>query len=723
MGVDVHFGFRCRIESNRIELNRIEKKKKMEDDSYERLIHLKEIYMKKKKELDDVDLKTQMPCGRKGARVSMLATRDSDSQNSNSPSVSSSKRRSDLIEPVMLYAVVKKMLQKCGGSAHVDTLVKAVQLKWPALRQRRSGKICTTADYKKQVVDVLGVEKRTREAGIELSGAREHCYSLRGNHVVRFVHPPPSSVTSESSESANVSDAAEEKEKQVGQENQKVDADDEKDDNDVDGEKIDEETMVDAEDEAAMKASNEAALVRLDGEPEPAADGTYERSEAPLYTLLCSALTLAVPTQQRIYREHEKRQEDARNTQLEHFGIPEEFVALPPLPNDAADMAAPLVMIERYVARHWARPHLGGEVMSDADVKEAIRLVLNTDVLFQCTSEYPVMFRMRPQRKRAASLRGGDDESGSSSPSSSSSSSSSSASSAPKSRSRTSSSASSRRGKRRRDEIDDDDDNDDDNDDLDDIDDDSDDDSGDNEEVEDDGKGTWICCDNCGKWLKAEDDGITDISIYDDKNPNHLDYFCPKCRRNRDKRSGGGNASSRSRGGNAKAQGGRRRAGSSAPSAKRQRSGSERSRRRSTASSGGNGAGSSPPSSPSSSSLASTSSSSSLQSASSPAHSSATSPSAAAAAAAAATANAGEDRLQQLFDELIGEHKPDAELLGELGKYKDKLVDIRTKLWRRNAADFENNVARLQEQFHRLNQRAEHDLLEKLRSYVVRSLQ
>ncbi|MDP2438434.1 MAG: hypothetical protein Q8P67_22045, partial [archaeon] len=45
-----------------------------------------------------------------------------------------------------------------------------------------------------------------------------------------------------------------------------------------------------------------------------------------------------------------------------------------------------------------------------------------------------------------------------------------------------------------------------------------------------DEKGIWICCDQCGSWVKAEDDGISDISVYDDSNPNHLDYFCPPCR-------------------------------------------------------------------------------------------------------------------------------------------------------------------------------------------------
>lgn len=32
--------------------------------------------------------------------------------------------------------------------------------------------------------------------------------------------------------------------------------------------------------------------------------------------------------------------------------------------------------------------------------------------------------------------------------------------------------------------------------------------------------------------LAKDDDIIVDISIYEDSNPNHLDYFCPECRNN-----------------------------------------------------------------------------------------------------------------------------------------------------------------------------------------------
>jgi len=51
------------------------------------------------------------------------------------------------------------------------------------------------------------------------------------------------------------------------------------------------------------------------------------------------------------------------------------------------------------------------------------------------------------------------------------------------------------------------------------------------EEVEDDDNNPWICCDECHRWLRAKDDNIDDISIYDDANPDHLDYYCPKCRK------------------------------------------------------------------------------------------------------------------------------------------------------------------------------------------------
>mmetsp|Transcript_40840 Transcript_40840/g.102810 ORF Transcript_40840/g.102810 Transcript_40840/m.102810 type:complete len:642 (-) Transcript_40840:82-2007(-) len=48
----------------------------------------------------------------------------------------------------------------------------------------------------------------------------------------------------------------------------------------------------------------------------------------------------------------------------------------------------------------------------------------------------------------------------------------------------------------------------------------------------------WIQCDLCNKWVRAKTDtSISDISLYDDDNPNHLDYFCPRCRE-KDKKDG-----------------------------------------------------------------------------------------------------------------------------------------------------------------------------------------
>jgi len=43
--------------------------------------------------------------------------------------------------------------------------------------------------------------------------------------------------------------------------------------------------------------------------------------------------------------------------------------------------------------------------------------------------------------------------------------------------------------------------------------------------------GPWIQCDKCHAWIPAFSDNIHDISLYDDSNPNHLDYFCPDCRK------------------------------------------------------------------------------------------------------------------------------------------------------------------------------------------------
>lgn len=40
----------------------------------------------------------------------------------------------------------------------------------------------------------------------------------------------------------------------------------------------------------------------------------------------------------------------------------------------------------------------------------------------------------------------------------------------------------------------------------------------------------WIQCDQCGRWVMCKCDGIEDLSLYDDENPNHLPYACPICR-------------------------------------------------------------------------------------------------------------------------------------------------------------------------------------------------
>jgi hypothetical protein len=40
----------------------------------------------------------------------------------------------------------------------------------------------------------------------------------------------------------------------------------------------------------------------------------------------------------------------------------------------------------------------------------------------------------------------------------------------------------------------------------------------------------WIQCDLCGRWVMCKCDGIEDLSLYDDENPNHLPYSCPICR-------------------------------------------------------------------------------------------------------------------------------------------------------------------------------------------------
>jgi hypothetical protein len=40
----------------------------------------------------------------------------------------------------------------------------------------------------------------------------------------------------------------------------------------------------------------------------------------------------------------------------------------------------------------------------------------------------------------------------------------------------------------------------------------------------------WIRCDDCHRWVMTKCDNISDLSLYDDGNPNHLHYSCPICR-------------------------------------------------------------------------------------------------------------------------------------------------------------------------------------------------
>eukprot|EP01113_Clastostelium_recurvatum_P026243 TRINITY_DN3151_c0_g1_i2.p1 TRINITY_DN3151_c0_g1~~TRINITY_DN3151_c0_g1_i2.p1 ORF type:complete len:872 (-),score=212.46 TRINITY_DN3151_c0_g1_i2:65-2680(-) len=44
----------------------------------------------------------------------------------------------------------------------------------------------------------------------------------------------------------------------------------------------------------------------------------------------------------------------------------------------------------------------------------------------------------------------------------------------------------------------------------------------------------WIRCDDCHRWVMSKCDGINDLSLYDDDNPNHLHYSCPVCREDKE---------------------------------------------------------------------------------------------------------------------------------------------------------------------------------------------
>eukprot|EP00003_Mantamonas_plastica_P032825 TRINITY_DN910_c1_g1_i2.p1 TRINITY_DN910_c1_g1~~TRINITY_DN910_c1_g1_i2.p1 ORF type:complete len:278 (+),score=83.33 TRINITY_DN910_c1_g1_i2:1766-2599(+) len=43
-------------------------------------------------------------------------------------------------------------------------------------------------------------------------------------------------------------------------------------------------------------------------------------------------------------------------------------------------------------------------------------------------------------------------------------------------------------------------------------------------------KGPWIGCDDCETWVHSRCDGIEDVSVFDDSNPNPQHYSCPFCR-------------------------------------------------------------------------------------------------------------------------------------------------------------------------------------------------
>jgi hypothetical protein len=60
---------------------------------------------------------------------------------------------------------------------------------------------------------------------------------------------------------------------------------------------------------------------------------------------------------------------------------------------------------------------------------------------------------------------------------------------------------------------------------------------------------SWIKCDRCNRWVAACDDNIQDMSVYDDDNPNHLDYFCPTCRESDPAKDSASTRRNRSRGG------------------------------------------------------------------------------------------------------------------------------------------------------------------------------
>lgn len=171
--------------------------------------------------------------------------------------------------------------------------------------------------------------------------------------------------------------------------------------------------------------------------------------------------------------------------------------------------------IEPYVLLNWAVPCLSGLVLEVGEIKEAIRTALEYDPIFHCISEEPFIytlamgtFKASSKRSRQSADGGLPDTEAPASPGETM------PTPTPQARPQSKRVRPIGGGRRPaatvpRSESDYD------------------------EHASEDEKGTWICCDSCNNWVKAEDDGITDISIYDDSNPNHLEYNCPACRKAR----------------------------------------------------------------------------------------------------------------------------------------------------------------------------------------------
>lgn len=222
------------------------------------------------------------------------------------------------------------------------------------------------------------------------------------------------------------------------------------------------------------------------------------------------------------------------------------------------------------------------------------------------------------------------------------------------------------------------------------------------EGMENEEKGTWICCDSCENWVKAEDDNITDISVYDDNNPNHLDYFCPNCREA--PRRSTRQTSGRGKEGGAPA---KRPPGMVAPLPSAAATTTNASSTRSGRSAATRGTPGSPPKR----SRTTTRSRNSKSSEPSEEESSDNGGSEVDSEEDAAS----QDRILALWQELVAERSPTKRQLEELTSFRDSLLQIRKQKFKAAQEQLRKEIGKTRTDLRALNGQSEEEGIEKLR--------